>query len=59
MTFETLFDKLLEVERAAATGDFGVILGLTIEAEGMVLQLERELIDTLSCGPPKAAYPLR
>ena len=55
MTFQTLFDRLLEVERAAATGDFGVILGLTIEAEGMVLQLERELIDVLSGGPGKAA----
>jgi hypothetical protein len=55
MTFETLMRKLFEIERAAVTGDVGAILSLTFEAEDMMLQLERELIDTLRRIPQKAA----
>jgi hypothetical protein len=49
------FDKLPEVGRPAANGDFVAIVTLTIEAEEIVLQLERELVDILGGGPRKAA----
>ena len=47
MNFATLFDKLLEIERAISRRDFAVILGLTMEAEDIVLELERLTIDEL------------
>ena len=55
MTFETLLEKLLDIERAAVIGDTGGVLNLAIAAEEMVLQLERELIDSLTDRPRRAA----
>jgi hypothetical protein len=45
VSFATLFEKLLQIERAAATGDIALVRALAIEAEEQVLQLERELIE--------------
>jgi hypothetical protein len=45
MSFATLFEKLLEIEKAAVSGDFSAVHALTIEAEELMLQLEREVMD--------------
>lgn len=47
MSFAVLLAKLLQIETVAATGDLGAIHALVIEAEDMVLKLERDLIDEL------------
>ncbi|HKR26239.1 MAG TPA: hypothetical protein VJS11_02250 [Acidobacteriaceae bacterium] len=47
MTFATLLDKLIQIEVAASAGDFASVRSLTLEAEEMVLHLEREIIDVL------------
>lgn len=47
MTFATLLDKLIQIEVAASAQDFARVRSLTLEAEEMVLQLEREIIEAL------------
>lgn len=47
MTFATLLDKLIQIEVAASAQDFASVRALTLEAEEMVLHLEREIIDVL------------
>lgn len=47
MTFATLLDKLIQIELAASAQDFARVRSLTLEAEEMVLHLEREIIDVL------------
>lgn len=47
MDFAKLLEKLLQIEMAAAKGDFSVIHALTIEAEELAIDLEREMIDRL------------
>jgi hypothetical protein len=47
MNFAALFEKLLEIEKAAATGDYCIVHGLVVEAEGLMLDLERQAINLL------------
>jgi hypothetical protein len=47
MTFETLLQKLLAIEAAAAQEDLRAVRALTIEAEDMMLRIERDLIERL------------
>ena len=44
MTFEALLDKLIQVERAVASGDTALARMLTMQAEEMVLQIEQDTI---------------
>lgn len=47
MTFSTLLNKLIDIEIAASAQEFARVRSLTLEAEEMVLQLEREMIEAL------------
>lgn len=59
MTFATLLDKLIQIEVAASAGDFASVRSLTLEAEEMVLHLEREIIDVLQAKAQKDAARFR
>ncbi|HLJ79354.1 MAG TPA: hypothetical protein VKT75_18195 [Acidobacteriaceae bacterium] len=47
MTFATLLDKLIQIEAAAQAQDFVSVRALTLEAEEMVLHLERDILEAL------------
>lgn len=47
MTFALLLEKLLQIESAAASGDAAITRVLTMEAEKILLQLQRDTIDGL------------
>lgn len=57
MTFANLLQKLIQIETAAAPGDLRAVHALSIEAQELMLKLERHLIDQLEQGshPMKAA----
>lgn len=59
MTFATLLNKLIDIEIAASAQDFTGVRSLTLEAEEMVLQLEREIIEALREKAHRGAGRLR